>query len=299
MTDLRAGIPQTGILTDAPPIARSLTYRIRLETSVADALRTFAARIPAAWCTVGIGEPLALELGRPIAGLRTFPGLSGPAITTPSTQGALWVLLRAGNHTELYQREGSVRAVLDTAFALIDARSLFHYDGGRDLSGFEDGTENPQGDAADEAAIVRAPASLAGSSFVAVQRWIHDLQRFAAFPPERADAVIGRRLATNEELEDAPASAHVKRTAQEDFEPAAFMVRRSMPWSDGAEHGLEFISFADTLDKFETMLRKMLGHDDGIVDALFTFSRPLTGGYYWCPPLRAGSLDLTAVGVNP
>jgi hypothetical protein len=23
----------------------------------------------------------------------------------------------------------------------------------------------------------------------------------------------------------------------------------------------------------------------GVVDGLFTFSRPVTGGYYWCPPL--------------
>ena len=94
---------------------------------------------------MGIGEPLALACGRPIAGLRTFPGLSGAAATAPSTQGALWLLLRAGDHTELYKREGSVRAALQAAFVLEDARSLFHYDGGRDLSGFEDGTANPTG----------------------------------------------------------------------------------------------------------------------------------------------------------
>jgi putative iron-dependent peroxidase len=46
------------------------------------------------------------------------------------------------------------------------------------------------------------------------------------------------------------------------------------------------------------MLRRMLGLDDGIVDALFTFSRPVTGGYYWCPPLRSGKLDLSALGID-
>ena len=289
---------QPGILSAPPPLARSLTYRLHGEGDAAAPLRAFVAAIPAAWAPVGIGEQSALRFGRPVIGLHTFPGLSGPQATVPSTQGALWVLLHAADHTELYKREGRVRAALGSAFALDDARSLFHYDGGRDLSGFEDGTANPTGAAAGEAAIVHASAGLDGSSFVAVQRWIHDLQRFAAFPPEAADAVIGRRLATNEEIADAPPSAHVKRAEQEDFDPESFVVRRSMPWSDGEEHGLEFIAFGDTLDKFERILRRMLGLDDGIVDALFTFSRPVTGGYYWCPPLRSGNLDLSALGIE-
>jgi putative iron-dependent peroxidase len=44
------------------------------------------------------------------------------------------------------------------------------------------------------------------------------------------DHAVGRRRSDNEELDDAPESAHVKRTAQESFEPEAFVVRRSMPW---------------------------------------------------------------------
>ncbi|HEY5348522.1 MAG TPA: Dyp-type peroxidase [Candidatus Lustribacter sp.] len=289
---------QSGVLVDPPPLARSLTYRLHGPADAAATLRAFAAKIPADWVTVGIGEQVALRLGRPVAGLRTFPGISGPDATVPSTQGALWVLLRAADHTELYKREGSVRAALAGAFVLDDAGSLFHYDGGRDLSGFEDGTANPSGAAAAAAAIVHGSGALDGSSYVAVQRWIHDLQCFAAFSPDQADAVIGRRLVTNEEIADAPPSAHVKRTEQEGFGPETFVVRRSMPWSDGEEHGLEFIAFGDTLDKFERILRRMLGLDDGIVDALFTFSRPVRGGYYWCPPLRSGRLDLSALGIE-
>ena len=289
---------QIGILTDAPPLARSLTYRLRADGDAPATLRSFATTIPADWCTLGIGESLALHCGTVIDGLRTFPGLSGREVSVPSTQGALWVLVRGADYTEIFQREGKVRAVLAAAFVLNDANNLFHYSGGRDLSGFEDGTENPHGDAAVDAAIIQETGTLDGSSFVAVQRWNHDLQRFTAFPADRADAVIGRRLDTNEEIADAPPSAHVKRTAQESFEPPAFMLRRSMPWSDGEEHGLEFISFVHALDTFETVMRHMLGLDDGIVDALFTFSRPVTGGYYWCPPLRSGTIDFSALGIE-
>jgi len=86
----------------------------------------------------------------------------------------------------------------------------------------------------------------------------------------------------------------VKRTA---FEPTAFMVRRSMPWSTTDRQGLEFIAYGRSLDAFERALRHMVGLDDGIADALFTFSRPVTGGYYWCPPLRSDRLDLSALGL--
>jgi putative iron-dependent peroxidase len=41
----------------------------------------------------------------------------------------------------------------------------------------------------------------------------------------------------------------------------------------------------------------MSGLEDGIVDALFVFSRPTTGGYYWCPPLKDGRLDLRILGL--
>jgi putative iron-dependent peroxidase len=39
----------------------------------------------------------------------------------------------------------------------------------------------------------------------------------------------------------------------------------------------------------------MSGLEDGIVDGLYRISTPLTGGYYWCPPLKDGRLDLSGV----
>ncbi len=112
-----------------------------------------------------------------------------------------------------------------------------------------------------------------GSSFVAVQRWVHDLKRFWSFSAAQRDAVIGRRADTNEEIADAPAFAHVKRTAQESYTPPAFMLRRSMPWATADEQGLLFISYVESLNRFEVMMRRMVGLDDGVVDGLFGFSR--------------------------
>lgn len=76
-----------------------------------------------------------------------------------------------------------------------------------------------------------------GGSFVAVQRYLHDLERFGGLEPGACDAVIGRRRHTNEENPDTVASAHVRRSAQGSFDPPAFMLRRSTPWGSVGEHG--------------------------------------------------------------
>jgi putative iron-dependent peroxidase len=114
---------------------------------------------------------------------------------------------------------------------------------------------------------------------------------------EERDNVIGRRRSDNEELESAPDSAHVKRTAQEEFEPEAFVVRRSMPWADASSEGLVFTAFGATLDSYEAQLTRMSGLEDGTVDSIFRFSRPVTGGYFWCPPVKDGKLNLEALGL--
>ena len=172
------------------------------------------------------------------------------------------------------------------------------YREGRDLSGYVDGTENPTGDAAAQAALVdAASASLAGSSFVAVQQWLHDLDSFEAHPAPHRDNIIGRTQEDDVELDDAPPSAHVKRTAQESFIPEAFVLRRSMPWAEEEHMGLMFVAFGKSFDAFEALLERMIGLEDGIPDALFSFTRPLTGAYYWCPPMRDGKLDLDALAT--
>jgi len=68
-----------------------------------------------------------------------------------------------------------------------------------------------------------------------------------------------------------------------------------MPWSDGEWEGLVFVAFGRSLHPFEAQLRRMVGLDDGITDALFRFTKPVSGGYYWCPPTLGNRLDLRAL----
>ena len=288
---------QPGVLAPLMPQGRSLSFALRGESDPRPALARLRETFDPAWGVLGLGEPLVRTLGRAIPGLRVFPALSGSPHPIPSVQHDVWIYLRAADRSKIFDRSQTILAVMDADFALSDAIDTFTYAGGRDLTGYEDGTANPPADKSLDVAIAKAESGAPFSSFVAVQRWAHDLKRFGAHSQDQRDAIIGRRFSDNEEIDDAPESAHVKRTAQETFDPEAFMVRRSQPWASNDGQGLEFIAFAASLDPFEIMLKRMAGLEDGISDALFTFSRPVNGAYYWCPPVSGERLDLSLLGI--
>jgi putative iron-dependent peroxidase len=289
--------PQPGILLPIPPLARYLTFSLRPGVNPRGALRKLSALADGERVVAGIGESLVLSLAGRVEGLRAFPTLTGAGFDIPSTPSALWIWARGGDRGELFHRSRLIERALGPAFQLERALDAFRHDGGRDLTGYEDGTENPKGGKARKAALVAPPSALAGSSFVAVQLWEHQFERFESMSPLRRDAVFGRRRSNNEEIASAPLSAHVKRTAQESFDPEAFVVRRSMPWAEATRAGLVFVAFGASLDSFEAQLRRMAGLEDGITDALFKFTRPLTGAYFWCPALKRGRLDLAPLGL--
>lgn len=284
---------QAGILADpVPPLARHVFFTLESAEHLVAALHRLEAIVDGDKTVVGFGKSLLQALNVQLDKLRIFPALSAHGIDIPSTQNAMWCWLHGDDRGELLYRTDALIAALAPALSVVQITESFRYKDGHDLTGYEDGTENPVEQAAIDAAIdTQAP----GGSYAAVQHWVHDLKGFKARPQEEQDHVFGRRLSDNEELDDAPESAHVKRTAMEDFEPEAFVVRRSMPYIDGDEAGLVFLSFGSTLDFYEMQLRRMIGLDDGITDGLFSFSRPTTGGYYWCPPTENGQLQLSAL----
>lgn len=289
---------QPGILAPVPALARYLSFSQLPESDPRPGLAALADMVDGEAVVVGVGHSLALSVGSAIDGLRAFPAHTGAGFDVPSTSSALWCWLRGEDRGDIVHTSRRIQQAVAPSLEIEEVVDAFRHGTGRDLTGYEDGTENPEGDAAVAAALVSgAGAGADGSSFVAVQQWLHDFELFEGKSAAERDHVIGRRLSDNEELEDAPESAHVKRTAQESFEPEAFVLRRSMPWADEYAAGLQFVAFGKSFDAFEAQLTRMVGAEDGIVDALFTFTRPVSGAYYWCPPLSEGRLDLRLLGM--
>lgn len=291
---------QNGILQAIPQHALYLTFTLKSDTdacAVINALKTISPLVDGEHLVLGLGASLVQLLGGKIEGLQDFKSVERSQRDLPATPAAVWCWCRAGQREELVPQLRHIRNILSTAFELQQVVDAFKVGTGRDLSGYEDGTENPEDEAAIAAAMVQGnTANLNGSSFVAVQQWQHNFVQFETMSELEQDNMIGRRKSDNLELEDAPASAHVKRTAQENFTPEAFVLRRSMPWADDENAGLYFVAFGKSFDAFEAQLRRMSGAEDGIVDALFTFSQPVTGAYFWCPPMEGNRLNLSALG---
>jgi putative iron-dependent peroxidase len=296
---------QSAVMQVVPMVGRYLSFSLATSdvAQIRQSLKRLSSFADTSNMLVGLGAELVQAVGAQVPGLKIFEPLSGPSVKVASTPIALLCWLRGSDMGHLVLQTRLVKQALNPALQLEKVVDAFrHGQGpnghGLDLTGYEDGIENPKGAAAVEAALVQnAGPGLDGGSFMAVQQWLHDLNAFEVMTPLAQDHMIGRRRFDSEELDEAPESAHVKRTAQESFEPEAFVLRRSMPWAAGEQAGLMFVAFGKSFAAFETQLRRMLGLDDAVVDALFGMSKPISTAYFWCPPVSGGRLDLRQLGL--
>lgn len=190
---------QQGLLaTPVPAHARHLFFTLQSPEALPAALDALLPQVDGEQLILGVGAPLAKALGREVPGLRAFPQLDA-AVENPSTQHALWLWLRGNERGDLLLRAQALELALAPALRLADSVDGFLHRGGHDLTGYEDGTENPVDEEAVQAAI-----GADGSSFAAFQLWKHDLEYFKSLPQADQDNIIGRRLSDNEELDDAP-----------------------------------------------------------------------------------------------
>lgn len=145
---------QPGILTPIPVVGRYLFFSISQPEQVAATLARLAAATDGYQLVVGIGHSLMLSLGKTVEGMKDYPVLAAPGIDLPSTPSALWCWLRGEDRGEVTLRSHALERSLAPAFQRTGAVDAFLYGEDRDLSGYKDGTENPKGDAALEAALV-------------------------------------------------------------------------------------------------------------------------------------------------
>jgi putative iron-dependent peroxidase len=182
-----------------------------------------------------------------------------------------------------------IMAQLGTAVSPVDEVHGFRYFDARDIIGFVDGTENPQAQAAIDAALVSAEdAAFAGGSYVIVQKYLHDLAGWNALPTEAQERIIGRTKLTNVELDDAvkPTSAHNALTTIVEDGKEVKILRDNMPFGQAGlgEFGTYFIGYSRTPRTTEQMLENMfVGRPAGNYDRLLDFSRAITGCLFFAP----------------
>jgi porphyrinogen peroxidase len=226
------------------------------------------------------------------AELHPFEELRGPRHIAPSTPGDLLFHIRAESMDVCFELAGKILDATDGALTVVDEVHGFRYFDNRDLLGFVDGTENPDGPLAEAAVRVGAEdPDFAGGSYVIVQKYVHDMAAWNSLSVTEQECVIGRTKLDDIELDDdeKPANSHVAlNVITDEHGGERKIVRYNMPFGEvgRSEFGTYFIGYAATPDVTETMLRNMfLGYPPGNTDRILDFSTAVTGGLFFSPVL--------------
>ncbi len=173
---------------------------------------------------------------------------------------------------------------------VLDERVCFRYFDGRDITGFIDGTENPQfpDDRAEVALVGEDAGIFQDGSFIFAQRYAHNLEKWKKLKVDAQEQVMGRTKLESIELDDdvKPANAHVARTVVEDEEGEEMeILRHSLPYGDGrGEQGLVFSAYTKDVNSIEAMLERMVGTSgEGMHDRLLHVVTGMDGAYYCAP----------------
>ena len=242
-------------------------------------------------CVVGFGSDAWDKLfGSPRpAELHPFQEIRSGVRHAVSTPGDILFHIRAKRMDLCFELATQIMDTIGDAVAVADEVHGFRYFEDRDVIGFVDGTENPRGDAASDAAMVGDDdPAFTGGSYVIVQKYLHNMQAWNALPVEAQERIIGRRKLSDIELSDAekPSSAHSALTVVEENGEELKILRDNMPFGrpGHGEFGTYFIGYCRTPRITETMLQNMfVGRPPGNYDRLLDFSRPVTGSLFFAP----------------
>jgi len=242
-------------------------------------------------CVMGFGSEAWDQLfGSPRpAELHVFREIRAGERHAVSTPGDLLFHIRAKRMDLCFELATQIMARIGNAVSPAHEVHGFRYFDDRDLLGFVDGTENPRGEAAVDAVLVRDedPGFFAGS-YVIVQKYLHDLAAWNALSTEAQERIIGRKKLSDIELDDSikPTSAHSTLTTIVEDGKEIKILRDNMPFGKAGEgeFGTYFIGYSRSPRTIEQMLENMfIGRPPGNYDRLLDFSRAVTGNLFFVP----------------
>ena len=176
------------------------------------------------------------------------------------------------------------------AVTVVDEVHGFKFFDNRDLLGFVDGTENPDGPLAVNATqIGDEDPDFAGGCYVHIQRYVHDMAVVELAVGRGAGTVIGRTKLDDIEMDDEvkPANSHIALNVITDDDGNELkIVRHNMPFGaiGKGEFGTYFIGYSRTPAVTERMLDNMfIGDPPGNTDRILDFSTAVTGGMFFTP----------------
>lgn len=244
-------------------------------------------------CVVGIGSLVwdRLFSGPKPAKLHELPKFVGAKHASVSTPGDLLLHIRAQRTFLSFEMAAQTLKQFGDAVRVVDEVRAFRSFEARDLLGFVEGVENPRGAAAQTALAVTAEQDpdFVGSSYVVVQKYLHDLEAWNHVPVEEQEQIIGRGKLDDIEIPDdrKRSNAHIVLNSITDEQGVERkIVRDNLPFGSfqSAEFGTYFIGYTNDPGVIETMLTNMfVGSPPGNYDHVLDFSTAVTGSLFFVP----------------
>ena len=296
--------PQSGVLPEASSHALFINAVINNNGKLSARVRQACSTIPELTAQVAAIDPDAGLISVVAIGsdawnrlftearprqLRPFRARSEQGREAPATSGDLLFHIRSERRDLNYFVLRKIIDCFADSISVVEEVNGFRYLDCRDLTGFVDGTENPQGEERAEVALVdKEDSDYAGGSYISVQRYVHKLKDWDNLPVKEQESVIGRTKTDDVELvgDAKPATAHISRVVIKENNEELEILRHSMPYGNSREAGLLFIAYAKTPDNFDRMLDRMIYADsDGHYDHLMDYTRAVSGASFFVPSL--------------
>jgi porphyrinogen peroxidase len=224
------------------------------------------------------------------AELHPFDELAGPRHHAPATPGDVLLHIRAEELDVCFELASRALKAMPHAVTVVDEVHGFRFFDNRDLLGFVDGTENPDGPIATAATqIGDDDPEFAGGCYVHVQKYLHDMAAWESLSVTEQELVIGRTKLEDIELDDddKPANSHLAlNVITDDAGNELKIVRHNMPFGEvgRGEFGTYYIAYSRSPEVTERMLRNMfVGDPPGNTDRILDFSTAVTGGLFFSP----------------
>ena len=224
-----------------------------------------------------------------------YPGYESPdGKVAKGTQEELLVWVHSDRKGLCWETQHSFRNKVQGHMSVARGTIAWVYKNSLDLSGFIDGTGNPEPEDQRDRAIVPDGMPGAGGTFCIAQRWVHDLAYFNSLSLEGQENTFGRSKADSTRLDTQVPTSHLAHVELRDGETGdagkakrGEMVRRSTPYAfhDGTV-GLYFMGFCKDQAPLRERMEAMYGLNGQARDAITDYSTPASGSFYFAPSVE-------------
>jgi putative iron-dependent peroxidase len=206
--------------------------------------------------------------------------VGGDGFVMPATQHDAVLWLSGSAYDVIFDVARAAIGELAPLASVAEETSSWPYRHDRDLTGFIDGTENPDLIDAPELVLIPEGRPGAAGTVLLLQKWAHDARAWEGLADGEQEQVMGRRKLDSVELDPKPADSHVASTDQDRF---GKIFRRNTPYGTVGDHGTMFVGFSSEQRPLVAMLESMAGVGGGARDALTRYTRAVSGAYYFVP----------------